>query len=132
MILGTGIDLVAVDAFAEQVADAASAFVDGTFTAGERRDAGGKAERLAVRFAAKEAFVKAWSTARFGRTPQMDRADLSEVEVVTDGFGRPSLVLHGAVATAVAAELGDVRLHVSLSHDGPSAVAVVLVEEDPS
>ena len=74
MILGVGVDVVDVAAFREQLADAASRFATGVFTIGERqaaasRASGDAARHLAARFAAKEAFVKAWSTARFGRPP---------------------------------------------------------------
>jgi len=53
--------------------------------------------------------------------------------VVHDGHGRPALRLHGAVATALdrlAAELGagaPLRTHLSLSHDPPTAAAVVVL-----
>ena len=59
-------------------------------------------QRLAARFAAKEAFLKAWSGARAGRAPALESVDLREIEVVDDGHGRPALALHGAVAAALA------------------------------
>ena len=92
-----------------------------------------RAQRLAARFAAKEAFVKAWSGARAGRDPALDTVDLREIEVVDDGHGRPALRLHGTVAAALeqlASELGvaaPLRTHVSLSHDPPTAAAVVVL-----
>ena len=81
-------------------------------------------QRLAARFAAKEAFVKAWSGARRGLPPLLAAVDLREIEVVDDGHGRPALRLHGAVAAAV----GERGTHLSLSHDGPSAIAVVILD----
>jgi hypothetical protein len=54
-------------------------------------------------------------------------------EVVDDGHGRPALRLHGAVGTALeqlAAEVGagaPLRAHLSLSHDPPTAAAVVVL-----
>jgi len=135
--LAVGLDIVTTTSFAEQLADAASGFVDATFTQGEQRAARGthelRAQRLAARFAAKEAFVKAWSGARAGRAPTLDRVDLREIEVVDDGHGRPALLLHGDVAAALellAAELGLAsapRAHLSLSHDPPTAAAVVVL-----
>jgi holo-[acyl-carrier protein] synthase len=117
-----GVDLVDVEGFAEQLADAASGFVDATFTAQEQRTARGDVRRLAARFAAKEAFVKAWSGSRYGQPPLLAHVDLREIEVVGDGYGRPGIALHGEVASAVGA---DTAVHVSLSHDGPAAIAVV-------
>lgn len=129
MIRGVGLDLVDVAGFGAQLADPASTLAEGTFTPAERRD-GARTDgvrHLAARFAAKEAFVKAWSSANFGGRPALGDADLREIEVVTDRWGRPALRLHGAVAAALGA-LGPLRLHVSLTHDGPVAAAVVVVE----
>jgi holo-[acyl-carrier protein] synthase len=119
-----GVDLVDVPAFAQQLDDAASGFVAATFTAREQRVAKGDARRLAARFAAKEAFVKAWSGSRRGRPPLLAEIDLREIEVVDDGYGRPSLQLHGAVADAV----GPLATHLSLSHDGAAAIAFVMLD----
>jgi holo-[acyl-carrier protein] synthase len=106
--------------------------VELAFTAGERRDSRGRASsdpalHLAARYAAKEAFVKAWSSARWGTPPALSEVALREVEVVTDRWGRPTIRLHGAVAQAVA-DLGPLGVHLSLSHDGPFAAAVVVIE----
>jgi len=133
-VRGLGVDLVDVVAFTRQLEEPESSFVDGTFTASEQQDArdspGDTALALAARFAAKEAFVKAWSVSRIGRAPQLaGPVDLRQIEVVHDPFGRPSLALGGAVASAVREALGpDTIVHLSLSHDGPGAVAVVLLE----
>jgi holo-[acyl-carrier protein] synthase len=119
-----GVDLVDVPAFAEQLSDAASGFAEHTFTAGEQRIAKGDARRLAARFAAKEAFIKAWSGSRRGQPPLLAQLDLRHIEVVDDGYGRPGLRLHGPVADAV----GAVVTHLSLSHDGHAAIAFVILE----
>jgi holo-[acyl-carrier protein] synthase len=119
-----GVDLVDVPAFEAQLADRASGFADGTFTRLEQRTAQGDARRLAARFAAKEAFIKAWSGSRRGRPPLLPQVDLREIEVVDDGYGRPGLRLHGTVAQAAR----DIEAHLSLSHDGPSAIAVVILD----
>jgi holo-[acyl-carrier protein] synthase len=148
VILGLGLDVVDVEAFAAQLADPASGFVEATFRPGERRrgaapgpsgtagraaGAAGAprwAQHLAGRFAAKEALVKAWSVARRGQPPALAQVDLRDVEVVDDGFGRPGLRLHGPVRAAVAglAPGATVTAHVSISHDGPTAAAVVILE----
>ena len=130
-MISVGIDTVHVPAFRDQLADPASAFVVGTFTAAERatadaRPGGDPARHLAVRFAAKKAFMKAWDETFFGLRPPLrkgDGLDLRDIEVVNDAWGRPALVLHGRVAAA----LPDAACSVSLSHDGDSAVAVVLL-----
>ena len=126
-----GIDLVAVDAFADQLGSVGSAFAERTFTAGELRAAGGHsgaAQHLAGRFAAKEAFVKAFSGARPGRAPVLPDMDWRDVEVLVDGWGRPTLALHGALAAAVRDTLGEIALHVSITHEPSMAAAVVILE----
>jgi len=132
-VLGVGIDLVDVSGFAEQLDAPGTRFELHAFSAGERAEVGStdptRARRLAARYAAKEAFVKAWSTSRFGRAPALPAWDLSEVEVVSDAHGRPSIRLSGAIAAAVRGQLGDHwTAHVSLTHDGPMAAAVVVLE----
>ena len=76
-------------------------------------------ESLAARFAAKEALAKALGAP----------GDLSwhDAEVVTDVSGWPSFELRGTVA-ARAQELGVDRVHLSLSHDGGLASAMVVLE----
>lgn len=132
MILGVGIDIVDLAGFRAQLADPASVYAERTFTAAELRDAGGRPSadpprHLAGRLAAKEAFLKAWSAARWGQAPQLSAVDLHEIEVICDSYGRPALRLTGAVAEAVAS-LGACRPHLSLSHDGGLATAMVVLE----
>jgi holo-[acyl-carrier protein] synthase len=135
-VAGLGLDLVDVAGFAEQLGTIGSAFAAATFTRAELQAASGSAgaaQHLAARFAAKEAFVKAWSTALAGRAPVLAEVDWREVEVRTDPWGRPVLALHGALAQAVTASVGPVRAHVSLTHEPTTAAAVVVLEqgEDP-
>ncbi len=128
-VAGIGIDLVDVTAFTEQLATPGSRFEVGVFSDRERASTGGKPERLAARWAAKEAFIKAWSASRFGRPPALDHWDPAEIEVITDADGRPGLQLHGVVAAAVVEAFGDhLTIHLSISHDGPGAAAVVILD----
>lgn len=125
---GVGIDIVDLDAFRDQLLVPGSVFVEQTFTTAERRACEGRASgdparHLAARFAAKEAFVKAWSGSRRGCAPRLQAVDMQEIEVVLDAWGRPSLRLHGTLEEL----LGDVDLQVSLTHDGGYAAAVVML-----
>ena len=52
-----------------------------------------------------------------------------DAEVVREESGAPTLVVTGTVA-ARAAELGVTRFHLSMSHDGGMASAVVVAEAD--
>lgn len=123
-----GIDVVDLPGFRAQLEDPASRFATHTFTEAERtaaalRPGADPARHLAARFAAKEAFLKAWDGAYWGRRPPLEApVDLREIEVVSDPWGRPTLAFHGRVADHLPRTL---MTSVSLSHDGPVAVAVV-------
>ena len=127
-IVGIGIDLVSIPEFAEQVDRPGTVFAE-TFTPGERRDAADKsssaARHLAARWAAKEAVIKAWSSTCFGHPEVIDpeTVDVSEIEVRSDAWGRPSIRLHGAIARA----MDEYDVLVSLSHDPAADVAVAFV-----
>jgi holo-[acyl-carrier protein] synthase len=118
VIVGVGIDVVDVARFAESL-ERTPGLAERLFTAAERML---RPSSLAARFAAKEALVKALG-APAGLLWQ-------DAEVVTDGAGRPSLVVQGTIA-ARAGELGVVRWHLSLSHDAGIASAVVVAEGEP-
>jgi holo-[acyl-carrier protein] synthase len=80
----------------------------------------GPVERLAVRFAAKEAVVKALGVGIFA-------IDHHDVEVVRAGSGAPTLRIAGRAA-ALAAERGVTDWHLSLTHTEHTAMAVVVAE----
>jgi holo-[acyl-carrier protein] synthase len=115
VIVGVGIDVVDLTRFARSL-ERTPALAVRLFTEDERRL---PPRSLAARFAAKEALAKAlgaprglkWTDAEVRRTPD----------------GRPGLHVEGTVAAA-AARLGVTSWHISLSHDGGVAVAVVIAE----
>ncbi|MBC9226298.1 holo-ACP synthase [Aeromicrobium sp. 636] len=131
-VIGTGIDLVDVSGFAEELRRPGTR-AGSAFTAAERRDArsspSGPGRRtpelemasLAARWAAKEAFIKAWSESLWGEPPVMDEHVHASIEIIRDAWGRPRVRLLGEVAK----RLPDVAIHVSLSHDGAYATAMV-------
>lgn len=119
-----GIDIVHVPAFAEQLSRPGSTF-EAVFSAHELRIANTKIDRaahLAGRWAAKEAFIKAWSQSIYGRPPLIGEDDVtfSEIEVQPDRWGRVALVLHGEVKK----HSGNPTTVLSISHDGDYAVAI--------
>jgi len=132
-VIGVGIDIVDLAGFAEQLDLPGTRFEQLAFSASERAQITHsdpqRLRRLAVRYAAKEAFIKAWSASRFDQPVSLPTWDLSEVQVVNDSHGRPALRLSGAVALAVQQQFGEFwTAHVSLSHDGPTAAAVVVLD----
>ena len=119
-VVGIGTDLVDVDRF-RTVLRRRPSVADRLFTAGERtyaQRAVDPAARLAARFAAKEAALKALGYGLGGMR-------MAEIEVVRDVVGRPELVLHGA-ARSTAATHGVSRWLVSLSHTDHLAQATVV------
>ena len=116
MLVGLGIDIVDVARFAAAL-QRTPQLADRLFTAAERTVT--RPERLAARFAAKEALAKA-----LGAPGDLHWHD-AEIEAAADGS--PRLTLSGTVAEA-AARREATRWHVSLSHDGGMAIAVVILE----
>lgn len=128
-VAGVGIDIVDIERFRAQLDDPASTFVRCTFTPSERsvaeaRPSGDAVRHLAARFAVKEALIKAWAGSRFGRSPVTQQVPWQEIELVHDHQGRPALHLTGLLGR----EMAGLHPHVSLSHDGGFACAVVILE----
>jgi holo-[acyl-carrier protein] synthase len=116
-IVGVGIDVVDVPRF-EIVLGRRPRIVERLFTEGEQRDARGKAERLAARFAAKEAVMKSLSVGA-GSVPW------KSIEVKRAPSGAPSVLLHGAAAE-LAKTRGANEFHISLTHTAMTAAAFVV------
>ena len=119
-VVGIGTDLVDVDRF-RAVLRRRPSVAERLFTASERtyaHRAVDPAARLAARFAAKEAALKALGCGLGGMR-------MAEIEVVRDDDGRPEILLHGA-ARSRAAEHGVSRWLVSLSHTDRLAQATVV------
>ena len=115
MIVGVGIDVVDVERFG-QTLERTPRLRERLFTETERSL---PLASLAARFAAKEALAKA-----LGAPAGLHWVDAT---VHTHESGAPELVVQGTVA-ARAAELGVLRLHLSMSHDAGIASAVVVAE----
>ena len=118
-IVGIGVDVVDLARF-EDVVARTPGILDRMFTKGEQTSAAGHQlplMSLAGRFAVKEAVAKA-----IGAPAGMEFHDCE----VSNG-GAPTISITGTVQ-AVADELGVTNWHVSLSHDGPVAIAYVIAE----
>ncbi|MCX7620070.1 MAG: holo-ACP synthase, partial [Acidimicrobiales bacterium] len=118
-MIGLGVDLVELDRFRAALARTPS-LVDRVFTPAEqvyavrRRD---PTERFAVRFAAKEATLKAMGVGLFS-------VPLTDIEVLRAETGEPRLRLLGKAAV-VARERGIAEWRLSLTHTEHLAQAVV-------
>ena len=124
-VVGVGIDLVDVDRFRASLARTPS-MVPRMFTEGERsyaEAASDPTERFAVRFAAKEAVMKALGVG-------LGAFGFHDVEVLRDAGGRPGLGIYGP-AELLALERGVIGWQISLTHTATSAGAVVLALSAP-
>jgi holo-[acyl-carrier protein] synthase len=126
MIVGTGVDITEVARIRAAMERFGERFLSRVFTQEEVRYCTSKAnaaERLAARFAAKEAGMKALGTGlRHGIT-------WHDVEVVRKPGSRPELRYSG-VAAQFAARVGCKRTHLSLTHTAEQAMAFVVLEGD--
>jgi holo-[acyl-carrier protein] synthase len=124
VIVAVGMDVVLVERFVRALTRTPM-LAERLFTEAERTTASGNPrapESLAARFAAKEAVAKA-----LGAPVGLHWHDC---EIVSDPDGRPWLTVAGTVK-AVAAEREINRWHLSLSHDGGIASAMVVAERIP-
>lgn len=119
-MIGIGVDLVDVERFRASLARTPS-LAERLFTADERayaETARDPVERLAVRFAAKEAVMKALAVG-------LGAIDWHDVEVVRAPSGAPSLRIIGRAA-ALADAAGVQSWKLSLSHTSATAAAIAV------
>lgn len=136
---GLGHDVVDVAAFAEQLGQPGS-HMRALFSVREVRQAAdrarqkndGEAVHLAAKWAGKEAFLKAWCDF-LGGAPfpfTLDNFPWREIEILDDSRGVPHVSLSGDASPAFQTDylglIPDVR--ISLSHYGPVASAVVMIQ----
>ncbi|MDI5936583.1 holo-ACP synthase [Halomonas kalidii] len=124
MIIGVGTDIARIERFETAMTRHGSRFALRLLGEEELERFHGHglpAAFLAKRFAAKEAFVKALGTGlRRGMR-------WTEIQVVNDALGRPSLVLDGK-AHELAGVAGVRAIHLSLTDEAELAVAFVVLE----
>ena len=124
MPLRVGIDLVSVEEVREAIREHGARYLERLFTPGELRDCGQNGEpepeRLAARFAAKEATLKVLR-------PGDQAVPWADIEVMRDPTGWVALELTGAAA-ALARDQGLDGFALSISHERGFATAVVVAE----
>ncbi|MCL2332556.1 MAG: holo-ACP synthase [Actinomycetia bacterium] len=121
MVVGLGVDIVEIERM-RLALERRPRMKERLFSEAERLYCERKARpevHYALRFAAKEAVVKALGTGFSGM-------NFRDVEVAHDEKGRPHPILTGA-AEARAAELGITETHLSLSFTHTTAVASAVV-----
>lgn len=122
MIYGIGIDIVKIERMKEAHEKWGLRFFEKFLTEQEVSYCFEKKDpylSASVRFAAKEALVKAIGSEIF--------VNLKDVEIVSSESGRPWIKVHGELQRFFA-EKGINRCHLSLSHEKEFGVACVVLE----
>ena len=127
-IVAHGIDLVDCPRIEEMIKRHGERFVNRVFTANEQAYAEANKnsiEKLAGRFAAKEAILKLIGTGWRGKIAWTD------IEVINNSTGQPEITLRGEVEK-LADKLGIKHISVSITHTSNFAIAsaVALAQSD--
>ncbi len=124
-ILGIGVDIVEIARVKALLDRYGVRFLSRVFTEAESRYAMASvnaAERLAGRFAVKEAVLKALGTGK-------SRGILwRDIETLPNPAGKPVVHLHGQAVRWVKWRGGG-SLHASIAHDGGKAIGFVILEK---
>jgi len=113
-----GVDIIEIERIAEVVDRWGWSFLGRIYTEAELDFCRGRVPELAVRFAGKEAVMKALGTGRSG-------VSWHDIEILPDRRKAPVVYLHGR-ARRRARKLGLGDLAISLSHSRHYAVASVV------
>lgn len=124
MIIGNGIDIVAIDRMEQALANHHDAFAEKILSSKELEEfsqRNNKAVFLAKRFAAKEAFLKALGTGL------RDGISLKHLSVTHDTLGKPLLSCESRAAEILQHQSVD-TIHLSISDEKAYAIAMVILE----
>ncbi|MBI4287369.1 MAG: holo-ACP synthase [Chloroflexi bacterium] len=116
--ISAGVDIIEISRIQEALSRWGERFLSHIYLPAEVKLCRGKAPAFAVRFAGKEAVMKALGTGARG-------VGWRDIEVLADQRGKPVVHLHGR-AEARARELGIAQMEISLSHSREYAVAFVV------
>jgi holo-[acyl-carrier protein] synthase len=124
LIYGTGVDIVEIARFERFLEQGNDSLFQRIFTPFEIEYCAAKkqsAQHYALRFAAKESFLKALGTGL------RDGISWKDMEVANDHLGKPELRLYRR-ALELFQEAGLSSCFLSMSHDAGCAVAMVVLE----
>lgn len=123
MIIGVGADICTIERIQRALEQFGEKFLNRIYTPGERAYSLKKKNpfpHLAGMFAAKEATRKAFGD-------RINGLSWTQIEVIHSASGRPILQMHAQVKQRLKA-MGIHKTHLSISHDKPHAIAIVIFE----
>jgi holo-[acyl-carrier protein] synthase len=121
MIFGIGIDIIEVARIRKAYRRLGKKFLDGVYTEWEQEFSlkrADPAERLAARWAAKEAVAKALGTGFARGVKPVD------IEIIDNERSRPTVRVTGKAAGF----MGNMKVHLSISHLKDVATAMAVIE----
>jgi holo-[acyl-carrier protein] synthase len=124
MIVGVGNDILEVARLKREIDNDGAAFLNSIFTSIEIEYCQTKRypeRHFAARFAAKEAFFKAFPTSK------QDGITWKDIEILNSEDGRPYINLHSSKRD-ISSKSGITNIHLSLSHTSEYALANVILE----
>ena len=124
MIFGIGADVVEISRISSLLDRWGDRFLRRVFTTGEIQYCLSRKSpppHLAVRFAAKEAFLKALGVG------YNDGVRWKDIEVIRNSSGKPGIELHNHTRT-LCRRHGISRIHLSMSHNGGYGFVHVILE----
>jgi len=127
-IVAHGIDLVDCPRIEDMIKRHGERFIRRVFTAAEQAYAEAnknEIEKLAGRFAAKEAILKLMGTGWRGKIA------LTDVEIINNSTGQPEVTLDGEVKK-IADKLGIKHISVSITHTANFAIASAVAMAEKS
>ncbi len=116
--IAVGVDIIEIDRIERATLTLQDSFLKRVYTQAELKLSENDASSLAVRFAAKEAVMKALGTGARG-------IGWKDIEILDNNAGAPFIQLYGK-ALNKAREVGLSQFSVSLSHSKQYAVAMVV------
>ena len=116
--IAVGVDIIEIDRIERATLTLQDSFLKRVYTQAELKLSENDASSLAVRFAAKEAVMKALGTGARG-------IGWKDIEILDNSAGAPFIQLYGK-ALNKAREVGLSQFSVSLSHSKQYAVAMVV------
>ena len=123
-IFGAGIDLIEISRIRKSIKN--KNFIDRIYSKSEiqqARSLKNKSSFFAKRFAAKEAFSKAFGTGI------SEGISFNEITVVNNIKGKPSIKLSGKTKNIVLKKIKKAKVHLSLSDERTHAIAMVIIEQ---